>query len=75
MDRALDGCYDDYRSEFANPITALIQDSRRFGLADIAERAKKGDFDGTATDSLAWEHRIQTEDPETAQVLNMLKQK
>ena len=71
LDRALDGSYDDYKSEFAKPINALVLDCRRFGLVEMAERAKKGEFDGTAADALAWEQ--QEKDPEVMAALKTLR--
>jgi hypothetical protein len=40
------GAYGDFTSEFAMPITKLVEDATKAGLPDIAKRAMNGDFDG-----------------------------
>ena len=52
--RASDGYYHDYLSPLAMPISALVNDATRHGLADITERAKRGDFDATRAEADAW---------------------
>lgn len=55
--RARDGYYDDFKSELATPITALVTDLMALRTADafvLAERAKNGEFDGTAEEADAW---------------------
>jgi hypothetical protein len=54
IDKARDGYYDDYRSPLATPITQLVGDAVSFGLAEIAERARRGDFDATREEADAW---------------------
>jgi hypothetical protein len=52
--KATDGYYDDYRSPLAFPITQLVHDAVFFGLSEVAERARRGDFDGTSEEAAAW---------------------
>jgi hypothetical protein len=52
--RAAEGYYDDYESPLAAPIHALVTDARAVGLAEIAERAMRGEFDATAEEAEAW---------------------
>lgn len=54
IDNALDGFYDDYKSENATPCILLVKHAKREGLRDIERRAKNGEFDGTKADSDAW---------------------
>jgi predicted MPP superfamily phosphohydrolase len=54
VQRAQNGDYDDYLSDIANPIQALVNDARRAKLNDIAKRAITGEFDGTKADADAW---------------------
>jgi hypothetical protein len=45
-ERAGQGYYGDFTSSLAFPITTLINDCMALGLTEIADRARKGDFDG-----------------------------
>lgn len=54
IDAALDGRYDDYKSDHATPMVLLVQEARARGLEGIAQRAISGEFDGTKADSDAW---------------------
>lgn len=45
ISKAKRGWYDDFESEIATPIMDLVRDCREAGLNQIAERAKKGEFD------------------------------
>jgi hypothetical protein len=51
---ALEGRYDDFKSESATPIMDLVRDCRRFGLDEISMRARNGDFDATREESDEW---------------------
>lgn len=44
IEKSKAGAYDDWQSESATPIMDLVQDAERAGLADIARRAKAGEF-------------------------------
>lgn len=44
--RAAAGYYGDFTSPLAFPITTLINDCMALGLTEVADRARKGDFDG-----------------------------
>lgn len=46
IERASRGYYGDFSSPLAFPITTLINDCMQHGLTEIADRARKGDFDG-----------------------------
>lgn len=48
------GKFDDFESEMANPITVLVRLATSYGLLDIAERARTGEFDGTEAEAEAW---------------------
>jgi hypothetical protein len=52
--RAEGGYYDDFRSPLATPCIQLVNDARRHGLADIAQRAINGEFDATKEESDEW---------------------
>ena len=54
IDNALDGKYDDYKSDVATPIVLLVQHAKREKLSSIERRAKAGEFDGARGDSDAW---------------------
>ena len=54
IDRAKAFYYDDYKSEVANNIAALVQDAHKYGLTDIAQRAMNGEFDGQQWEADAW---------------------
>lgn len=54
IDAALEGRYDDFKSDHATPMVLLVQELRERGLEDIAQRAISGEFDGTKADSDAW---------------------
>lgn len=52
--RARAGYYDDYKSPLATPIVQLVQDALAHSLYDIAERAKRGEFDAQDWEADAW---------------------
>lgn len=52
--KAREGYYHDYLSPLATPITQLVIDLQDVGLSDLAERAKRGDFDATSEEADAW---------------------
>lgn len=52
--QARQGYYDDFRSPLAFPISQLVADAAKYGLTDIAERAKRGEFDATKAEADAW---------------------
>lgn len=54
VQRALQGYYDDYESPLATPIHRLVNDAIEWGLMDIANKARNGDYDGTKEESEAW---------------------
>lgn len=68
ISRATQGYYDDFESPIAGNIVQLVTDARAAGLRDIADRARKGDFDGTVAESEAWAAR-----PEGRALRNELK--
>ncbi len=65
--KAVTGYYDDFKSQRADNIVALVEDARRAGLSDIMERAINGEFDSTREESEAW-----ARSPEGQQVLGEL---
>jgi len=69
--KAVTGFYDDFKSQRADNIVALVEDARRAGLDSIAERAIDGEFDATKEESEEWMHS-----PEGQQILSeLLKRK
>jgi hypothetical protein len=54
INAALDGRYDDYRSDVGDNIGQLVRDARAADLEAIAQRAIDGEFDGTKADSDEW---------------------
>jgi NAD-dependent dihydropyrimidine dehydrogenase PreA subunit len=54
VEAARAGYYDDYRSELLMPIAQLGVDAVAAGLLAVADRAKRGEFDGTKAESDAW---------------------
>lgn len=54
IQRANEGYYDDFKSNEAWPIQRLVSDARSFGLSDIAERAKDGEFDAQQWEADGW---------------------
>jgi hypothetical protein len=46
IQKAAAGHYGDFSSGLAFPITHLINDAMALGLTEIADRARRGDFDG-----------------------------
>lgn len=52
--QARSGYYHDYRSPLAFPIMQLVHDLQAVGLYELAERAKRGDFDATREEADAW---------------------
>jgi len=65
--KAVTGYYDDFKSQQADNIVALVEDARNAGLSDIMERAINGEFDSTREESEAW-----ARSPEGQQVLGEL---
>lgn len=57
VEYAKNGFYDDYESPMAAPIMRLIEDCLENGLNEVAERAKNGEYDGTAEESKEWLER------------------
>lgn len=76
------GCYDDYKSESAFPLTDLVRDltAATKGLANhpravllaLAQRVRNGDFDATAEESEEW---AASQTGEMAEVLKTLGRK
>lgn len=54
IEDALSGRYDDYQSDFPTPIIDLVKACHQYGLKDIAERARHGEFDGSREEGEAW---------------------
>jgi hypothetical protein len=52
--RARDGYYDDYKSTLAAPIVQLVVDLEALGRRNLADRARRGEWDGTAAEADAW---------------------
>lgn len=52
--QAESGAFHDYESQSATPIVDLVQECRRHGLEDIAQRAIAGEFDATKEESDEW---------------------
>jgi hypothetical protein len=52
--RAREGYYDDYKSPIAAPTMQLVQDLLDLGQGELADRAAKGEWDGTAEEAEAW---------------------
>lgn len=48
------GYYDDFRSDLAFPLIALVDELRAIGQHPLAERVVAGEFDGTTEESDAW---------------------
>ena len=48
------GHYDDFKSDIAAPIVALVNDLERAGHPELAQRARNGEFDGTIEEGQAW---------------------
>jgi len=65
--KAVTGYYDDFKSQRANNIVALVEDAKKAGLTNIMERAIDGEFDSTREESEAW-----ARSPEGQQVLGEL---
>ncbi len=55
--KAESGYYDDYESPVATPIIQLVIDCEAANLADVAEEARSGEFDGSKEESDAWYER------------------
>lgn len=53
-ERAESGRFDDYASASATPCTDLVLALERAGRADLAARAREGEWDGTAAEAEAW---------------------
>ena len=47
-EKAKKGYYDDFESDFAMPINQLVRDLRAAGHEALAQRAMRGEWDGTA---------------------------
>ena len=48
------GHYDDFKSEIAAPIVALVNDLEHAGHPELAQRARNGEFDGTIEEGQTW---------------------
>ena len=65
------GCYDDFRSESASPLTDLVRDLRAEGLFALAQPVADREFDATREEADAWAAEART-DPEMASMLDAL---
>lgn len=52
------GHYDDFESELDCPCLELVKDLEAAGRADLAGRAKSGEWDATKEESEAWFQRV-----------------
>lgn len=52
--RARAGAYDDFKSHIAHNIVLLVEDCRKHGLEQIAQRAINGDFDAQNWEAEEW---------------------
>ena len=57
VENARAGRFDTYESQSATPLRDLVDIAAWTGLTDIADRAMRGEWDGTAEEALAWERR------------------
>ena len=48
------GCYDDFESESATPISDLVRDLQEAKLMSLAQRAMDGEFDSTKEEAATW---------------------
>lgn len=48
------GHYDDFKSDIATPIVALVNDLQTAGHSELAQRAMNGEFDATPAEGEAW---------------------
>lgn len=63
------GKFDDFEADVPNPITVLVRLATSYGLLDIAERARNGEWDATADEAEAWAAR---QPPATRAMLDAL---
>jgi len=54
VSKATQGYYDDYESDLTFPLTQLIKDCEKVGLAQIAHGARSGKYDGTKAEANEW---------------------
>lgn len=54
---ASEGYYDDYESPLTTPCFQLVADLRAVGHHDLAERAERGEWDGTREEGEEWFQR------------------
>lgn len=54
LERAREGYYNDFQSTIATPIFALIADAEKYGLPNIAYRARNGEFDASPEEAQIW---------------------
>jgi hypothetical protein len=54
IDRARAGHYDEYKSDLPFPISALVEDARKYHLNNIALRAINGEFDAQDWEANQW---------------------
>ena len=54
VERAERGYYDDFESPLTSPIVQLVTDLVRVHQMELANRARDGEFDGTAEEAEAW---------------------
>lgn len=52
--KARAGFYDDYKSHLPTPIMQLVLDLIEAGETELAELAKRGQFDGTPEEAAEW---------------------
>jgi hypothetical protein len=61
IELARKGWYDDWQSTIATPTIALVEDARRHGLLDIANRAIDGEFEAESWEMDEWARSQDTE--------------
>ncbi len=54
IEKARRGEYDEFKSDLAFPIRALVEDASRHHLHNIALRAMNGEFDASDEEADAW---------------------
>lgn len=63
ISKAKSNQYHDYKSDSATPILDLVNDCRKAGLSEIAEKAKQGVYNATKEESDEW---VKSEDGQGA---------
>lgn len=54
IQRALEGEFDDFKSNSATPIVRLVRELQSIGQNALAQRAMDGEFDATKEEADAW---------------------